>query len=467
MKNLFCILLLFIATVSVAQEVELKIETPPPYKVFDNVLVEVFIVNNTNQPISYFDSRYTSWDSYTEEWTISVEGKPLEIYNFNDGHEGKYTEKSILKLMPGERRNLKSRLFKLNSSGKYQFSYKQNQSPKLIKEAYASNKSVYQLSQSISTFTVSGKLEINVADIQNNLNVNKVDMSWEKWQEYSKQKVYKDKRFFTKLEDALEDPENVYYLMLHCDGISLEMIEKIGLFVNLKRLDIGNYSLEIVPASIAKLDLYEFQLLTAQGKKVEFSEEFSLNNTIRKCQVKSTDYISPNILKVRSIEELDLRNSDLTTLPYLGNLSNLRKLNAIGNCFKNIDNSGLENITTLEEVNIGSKSPIDISPITNWTSLKSLSIAMNTVTIIPESISNLNKLQKLNLSYNDFKSLPGSVTKLTSLKEVDFSNSGITSLPEGFATLPLNKVNIKGSPCSKSNDYKILKKRLGNNFIAK
>lgn len=449
-----------------AQEIEITTTDKPPYNLFQDILFEINLINTTDKPIKYFNSLYTSWDSYEEVWNITIDGHPSDLYSFSDAHEGKFSENSIITLQPGDKKHIRSRLISLKSPGHYTFSYTQTQSPSLVKKQFAKNISAYSVSQEINSFTVSTAIEFDVADIQSEKIENVVEISWPEWLIYSEKELYDNNNHFSNLEKALNEPENVYSLNIGCDGINEAMLKRIGDLKNLKYLALSNVNIETFPIEIAKLNLYELKIYPKKGNIISFSNGLSVNNTLRRLSAEFNNGLPKEILSLTNLEKLDVRYCPLRELPNLSSLKNLKYLIANNAQIKTIENIGLESLSNLKEININSNPNItSIEPLINCVNLEIISCSGAKLTAIPAGIENLTQLKELILSDNrELSSLPANFVNLKSLKSLDISRTNIEVLPENFSKLPLEKMRIIDTNCKTTSDYKILKKRLKNKF---
>lgn len=471
-----------------SQELEITIKEKPPYKVFEKILVKVNLKNTTNKPLTYFDSRFTSWGSFKEQWQMKIDGKPADLNFFQDAYEGKYKSKTIITLQPGQSKSLGGQMFKLKSPGHYKISYTQKQSPSYVKKEYAKSLIAYKKSQKINTFEVKGKVEFDVKDIKTKSISKKVEMSYEEWKEYKKEKVY-DGHYFTDIDKALKNPQKVFYLQIGCEGLSKNMINRIGQLKNLKSLSLYSFNQESLPFSIAELDLFELTIIPTNNQNIAFPEEFANNETLRILKTKSFGKISKEILKLKNLKNLDISKSSLASLPDMSSLQNLEKLKASSIDLKNCNEANLDKIKSLKILDLGYNKklnridfvtecknleilelnscniqhlPKNIDSLSN---LKELSLAINNLKKLPSTIGNLTTLEHLKLSFNkELEKLPSSFVNLENLKHLNISNTGVRRLPEGFSELPLEKIILVDTRIKRTKDYRILKRRLGDNF---
>lgn len=424
------------------------------------------MTNNTDKPLKYFETRMTSYDSFESQWNQKIDGKEVSLGSFSDAHEGRYSEKFIVTLAPGERENIGGRLLTLKSPGEYLLSYSLTQNPALVKERYAKSKAIYQATQEISSFSVSADVSFSVKDVQTKAVEKTNTMSWEEWKAYSEQKVYDEKKYFSNLEQALKKPENAYMLSISLNGLTADMIKRIGTLINLKSLTLNGFEQETLPQEIVDLDLYELTINPKNGISLSFPNGISKNNSLRKLDVRFNGDFAPEILGLSNLEQLKVSSDNLDSQIDFGALKKLKKLDVGYSGLTSIANLGLKELKNLEELQIGGNKAIDnIDPIIHLTKLKILSSGNTSIKTLPEELGNLTELESLNLTLNrTLTTLPNSLAQLKNLQYLDVSRTGVGMLPEGTAKLPLEQVKVYDSPCKKTSDYKVLKKRLGDKF---
>lgn len=464
--KLFFLSLFLYSFFGYSQELEITIKEKAPYKLFQDILVEINLKNTSSKPITYFNSLYTSWSSFNESWSIQYNGKPLELNTFRDAHEGRFTENTIITLKPGEKKQIRVSLFKLSSPGHCVLTYTQEQSPLLVKKGYAASASAYAASQKITSFKVTGSIEFDVQDSEQNVAMDKVQMSWEEWKQYKQKALYDNNNHFFAFDKALKNPEKVYSLSLRCDGLSEEMIKRIGNFKNLRSLDISNLNIKEFPKEIAALDLYEIVIKTKEGTDITFPYGISENSTIRIFSGKFSNGFPSAILNLKNLEVLSLTYSKLVELPNLGTLQNLESIYLGDTKLKTIQNAGFDNLPKLKKIAIDSNPSLaDITPLTLCSSLEEISFSNCNLISLPDQIENLENLKNLALSYNkELTMLPATLVNLKNLKVLSLHHTGLQSLPTGLSQLPIENLTIYGTNCKKTDDYKILKKRLKDNF---
>ncbi len=473
-----------------SQRIELQVDDQPPYELFKTVAVTVFIINDTDRDLIYFDSNKTSYDSYEEQWMVKIDSQSVDADAFKDGHHGKFTQNNIVVLAPGHRTDLKHRLVSLMSPGRYSVLYEQTQNPDLVKKHFAANGTAYAFSQDITPFTVSGSVAF---DVEGNLEMKVIEptfnVSWNEWTEYREKKLYAEDHYFRRFEDALNSPGEVYALSLNAFGLTGQMLSKLEGLKNLKALKIGSLKQDEMPAVFARIPIFEMTIFPESGQQIRFPQEYKSMDSLRRFTYHGQQPIPEWILYAENLEYLELRDFTDTSLPDLRALKNLEELIIISDNLETIENSGIDKIPSLRRLEITCNENFSaIDPVSNcdnleifrvsfcnieelpedigkMQNLRELRIPFIQIDDIPESIGKLKNLEVLGLAGNkNLKRLPPAVTRLSSLVELDISKSGVEELPEGISNLPLKRVYVNDSDCKKNKDYQILKKRLGDNF---
>ena len=109
-------------------------------------------------------------------------------------------------------------------------------------------------------------------------------------------------------------------------------------------------------------------------------------------------YVSTLIKKLVNVAELDFSNNDLTTLPDLSELVNLKRLNVSNNQIKEIEKDKLP--PNLVELDISKNQLSTVKELSSMTTLKILNVDSNQIT----DLSPLNNLHQLyGITYFDNK----------------------------------------------------------------
>lgn len=486
-KALLSILFCYSLTLP-AQELDILIKEPPPYMLSQDINFEIYLTNTTDSSITYFDSRGSSWNSFKEVWSMNVNNQFLEILPLNGAYNSKFTDSAIITLQPGNKKLARTYVFNLKSTGLYSLTYIQEQSPAFVKREHADNSVSDSAINNITTFKVSKNIKFEVFKHYDTTISELITMSWEEWKDYSHVKVFSRNKHFFNIDAALRFPQDAYSLTLYCDDLNKEDIKRISRLKNLKALVLRDYKLDSFPKELTELNLYELTIIPKNEITIDFSEGISKNSTIRKLTAKFYDGIPEQILSLKKLIYLDIKDCNIKTLPKLDSLQNLEVLIANNTKISTLENASLDKLLKLKDINMsGNRKIDDITPLLNCTNLEFLVINRTNIQSIPDEIENLSKLKKLSISskltsitdsigklddmrYLSFggnrnlDSLPHSITNMKKLLHLDLSSTKIDQLPEGIADLPLEKVLIYNTDCTRTKDYKLLKNRLGNKF---
>ncbi len=471
-----------------SQELDILIKETPPYYKSQNINVEIYLVNNTDDSIIYFDSRGYSWGSFKEVWELNENNRFIEVLSLNSDHDCKFTDSAIITLQPNKRKLIREHPIFLEASGDYSLTYTQHQSAEYVNKKLADNTVTDSAIQSITTFSVSKNIKFDVFKKYDTTITEVIDMTWEEWKDYSHVKVYSRHKHFDNLYAAYRFPQDVYALTLFCNGYSEEEIIKIGTLKNLKSLKLINYNLNYFPQELAALNLYELTIIPKDTIHIDFNYGLSKDTTLRKLTGKFYGSFPEHILALKELVYLDISDSYLSVFPDLSPLQNLEVLISNNNNISTLNGVGLNKLPKLKELNLSGNKEIDkFGEVLNCTSLEFLTINRNKITVIPDSIENLAKLKKLSIS-NSLVDVSDSIGKLSDMRYLNFGGNTkltylpativnmkklvylsivrtqIKQLPEGIAELPLKEVMIKNSDFEITKDYKVLKKRLKQDF---
>ena len=135
-----------------------------------------------------------------------------------------------------------------------------------------------------------------------------------------------------------------------------------------------------------------------------------------------------------ALTTLNIRQNDITQLPSLASLSNLRNL-SISNT--EVSSLALDLPTSLKQVEIDASNIVSIEPLTRLTKLTNLEAVRSQVTSIPTQIATLSDLDALSLSYNSITDVPdGIFDGLSNLRLLYFQgNSELTIRNESLRGL--------------------------------
>lgn len=149
-----------------------------------------------------------------------------------------------------------------------------------------------------------------------------------------------------------------------------------------------------------------------------------------------------------SLEILDLSNNQLSSIPNLERLTNLKIAFFSYNLFTEVPNAfkGSKNLYMLglkaNQIEVFDE---DILPL----SISWLILTDNKLRTLPESIGDLTKLQKFPLAGNQLSNLPDSMQKCKNLELLRLSANNLTHIPHWLLELPkLSWLAFSGNDCS-------------------
>uniref|UniRef100_A0A6B2L519 Protein-serine/threonine phosphatase n=1 Tax=Arcella intermedia TaxID=1963864 RepID=A0A6B2L519_9EUKA len=135
-----------------------------------------------------------------------------------------------------------------------------------------------------------------------------------------------------------------------------------------------------------------------------------------------------------SLQKLRISSNNLASLPVgITALTNLEEIDIDGNKINAIQfGACFPKLKTLKWVNNGLTTFPNLADIT---SLQSLSLRQNSITVIPETISTLHNLSSLELQDNHVHTIHPSISSLTNLRVLYISYNSITQLPPQIGNL--------------------------------
>ncbi|KAG5564762.1 hypothetical protein RHGRI_000836 [Rhododendron griersonianum] len=152
--------------------------------------------------------------------------------------------------------------------------------------------------------------------------------------------------------------------------------------------------------------------------------------------------------------ELNLKDCHLSYLPVeIGNLISLRTLDLAKNNLSTLPD-GICNLTCLKRLRLNGNKVSNLpSGIGRLTSLESLYLARNSLCTLPHTIGKLSCLKELSVQYNKLSRLPSEIGDLDSLEMLVLEgNNGFSALPESICKLVrlrcwnLNDCNLSHLP---------------------
>ncbi|WBU88287.1 leucine-rich repeat domain-containing protein [Cellulophaga omnivescoria] len=317
----------------------------------------------------------------------------------------------------------------------------------------------------------------------------------------------KRKSFFKR--SAPEEMQNLYDALITRFGLRLELKKRLGKTTkdqvygycssdpynstnpNAEKVDLSAYHKEVLKYIEKKprqfySDIWELNSENDFGlatQKLYYGYGFELPQGIFSCTNlkclsvanQTVQHLYPGILKLKSLNELTLRNvsliapdlinkiykfnylvsltisrdGDYYSVPLNGLPPNLEKIKSL----KYLDFSGNKSplwssvvkITGLKTLNLSNTSLNRItSRIKYLNQLEELDLSNNKITELPESLVTLKRLKVLRLNNNPLLTLPNWIGKLKQLEVLDLQQTQLTSLPDSICNLTnLKELNLK------------------------
>ncbi|MBS6025882.1 MAG: leucine-rich repeat domain-containing protein, partial [Paeniclostridium sordellii] len=185
------------------------------------------------------------------------------------------------------------------------------------------------------------------------------------------------------------------------------------------------------------LPIYSSQLEQIRGKLTIVKKDIQSLEGIQYCT---------------NIQELDLRNNNISDLSPLGSLTNLQYLNLDNNKLSNIGPLG--SLTNLNALYLGNNKINDISPLSSLTNLNTLGLGNNKLDDI-SSLSSLSKLKTLYLQSNIISNI-SSLSSLTSLNTLNLNNNKINNVKPLSSLINLKTLTLDNNYIINIRDLKVL-----------
>ncbi len=165
------------------------------------------------------------------------------------------------------------------------------------------------------------------------------------------------------------------------------------------------------------------------GKEITSIEEaLKAPDAVRYLNLNATSQkaFPDDILKLKNLERLSLRQNTITSLP-----------------------EGIGTLPALKWMDLGSIGLTSLPPsVGSLQNLAHLYVNDNALTQLPEELGTCPKLEYLNADRNKLTTLPASIGKLSSLKWLRLNGNQLTALPSDLSGLATNlrRLYLKGNP---------------------
>ncbi|XP_063796383.1 volume-regulated anion channel subunit LRRC8A-like [Pseudophryne corroboree] len=226
----------------------------------------------------------------------------------------------------------------------------------------------------------------------------------------------------------------------HPDSKTAITLQSFREMENLKALHFRS-NFAKVPIAISDIANHLYYL-SIHNKKNKLT---SLNN-IRKLSVLNTlklvecglDRIPSVVFTLSNLQELDLRENNLTGMSEVAGFQNLKKFTSLKLHYNAIAviSPYIAKVTSLEHLNFNKNMISEIpSSLFSLHRLKYLTLAYNYVSVIPEEISKLQELLVFNIEHNNVSVLPGELFCCAKLRVLILSSNLIQNIPSAIGHL--------------------------------
>jgi hypothetical protein len=196
---------------------------------------------------------------------------------------------------------------------------------------------------------------------------------------------------YSDLNDALKNPEKVFYLSLDCDDYDDSLFYKnIRRFKNLEVFSISNCRGDNISNKISSLRNLQRLYITSATSEIDFAKLFNYLSTLT------------------SLKTLSINDCGLKTCP-----KEIQKLKSLQTLI----------ITDNDEFD----TKLLIKYISKLPKLQKLALPINQITDLPENIGMLTQIEVLDLSNNWLTDLPDEIGEMKNLENLDISGNIIIS----------------------------------------
>ncbi|XP_078543347.1 volume-regulated anion channel subunit LRRC8A-like [Lissotriton helveticus] len=227
---------------------------------------------------------------------------------------------------------------------------------------------------------------------------------------------------------------------LQIDSKNLIPLQSFRDLEGLKSLHIRS-NIEKLPVAVIDIASHLYHLsLHNQGIKLVFLANFKkLTNLSRLKLVQcNLDRIPSAVFSLSNLQELDLKENNLTTVNEVASFQNLRKFTSLKLNYNSIEAISplIGRITTLETLNFN-KNKISEIPLNLFklTKLRQLELGYNSISKIPPEISQLQDLQYFTIEHNKIHELPLQLFTCTKLRILTLSQNKLTLIPPEIGQL--------------------------------
>ena len=207
-------------------------------------------------------------------------------------------------------------------------------------------------------------------------------------------------------------------------------VDKLGLFINYKNLDLSSQNLTTLQSlegliQLTNLNLNANRLTLEDEKSQEILKSMTNLQNLNLANNQITDITAINSLNNLKILYLGGKNNIVNLVEIEDIISNLNLLTVNTESLKTITNCDVDKITSL---NITVGCPLtEIPDLSKFTKLTNLKLIQNPDISNFQNISKILSLQKLSLSANNMHGRMIDFSKLTNLTELELNNNNLWS----------------------------------------
>ncbi|XP_039279477.1 protein phosphatase PHLPP-like protein isoform X1 [Nilaparvata lugens] len=232
----------------------------------------------------------------------------------------------------------------------------------------------------------------------------------------------------------------------------------------LNHLDISYNELEVLPEWIAGCQ--HLRTLFASHNQLSSLPDHLFCNELSCLQTLQLSFnrlsALPAVIRQIPLQQLFLQSNRLTALPehfFLASVR-MRVLNITNNCLTMLPNIVGDN-HQLERLYLSCNSLNCISILSNFTNLRSLHLAYNSITHLPDScVSAWSELEELLMSGNQIQYLPGNIVKLQHLRVLRIHSNNLRSCPSLSGISGLRVLDVAHNQLDRVNLATLVPKKL-------
>lgn len=234
---------------------------------------------------------------------------------------------------------------------------------------------------------------------------------------------------------SFHDEDSIFGGTIRKNTDKHEIINLLARLENLKYLNLRKCKLGNLP----KMSFSKLKYLDISCNDLESVPEWLLQNPLKFLNLGANKLSQIPDLSGLPLEILKLHKNALRVLPSIGN--QIKSLNLYLNQMDEIPKV-VENLLHLEVFSFGVSKIKSLFDFTKTPHLRWLTLTVNQLEVLPESICSLSKLEGLQLAKNKLKYLPDNIGAMKNLKALTLYSNQISELPESFYKLKLEKLNL-------------------------